>query len=32
MKLKTDMMRPSVLDGKCGGHLLKCQATVLSLL
>ena len=32
MKLKTDRLRPSVLAGFCGGHLLKCRATVLSII
>ena len=30
MKLKTDVFRPSVLAGLCGGHLLKYRATVVS--
>ena len=32
MKLKTEMSRPSNLAGSRGGHLLKCLATVVSLL
>ena len=32
MKLKIDIDKPSNLAGACRGHLLKCRATVVSLL